>query len=286
MRFRRVFASYSVLLCVFVSALLAQQSAPAIPYGSNPSAGAYAQVNGVKLYYEIYGEGPALLMIHGNGGSISGRAAQIEFFSPRYRVIAVDSRCHGKSEVVAGELTYELMAEDLNALLDHLQVKSACIFGQSDGGIIGLLLAIHHPDKVGKLAIMGANLNPAGAYPWVLEWVDSKRKQVEELLAQGDKRAFLPVRKQHLDLLANHPHIPLSDLEKITAPVLVMAGDKDVIRPEHTQQIFEHLAHAHLAIFPGATHGVSSEKPALFDQTLETFFHEPFTRPDSKDYIK
>jgi len=272
----------------FASIALAQFAPPklAVPYGENPPAGKFAAVNGIKLYYEIYGAGPVMLQIHGNGASISAMGNQIQFFSPHYRVIAADSRGHGKSGMGAGRLTYDQQAEDLNALLDQLQVKSANVLGWSDGGIIGLLLAIHHPDKVAKLAIMGANLNPQGAYDWALQWVDQQNKLLDEMIAKGDKTQPWPVLKQQLDLLGKQPQIPVGDLARIKAPTLVMAGDKDVIRLEHSQLIFDHLAQAHLAIFPGATHMIPWDNPELFNQTVAKFFGEPYARPDTKDIFK
>ena len=258
----------------------------AVPYGDNPAAGKFATVNGIRLYYETYGTGRPMLQIHGNGGSIAHMGNQIQFFSTHYRVIAADSRGQGKSELGPGRLTYEQIAEDLNALLDQLGVKSADIFGWSDGGIVGLLLAIHHPDKVGKLAIMGANLRPDGAYPWALEWVAKANQQVDAMIAKGDQSQPWAVQKQFLDLLGRQPNIPDSDVQRITAPVLVMAGDKDVIRDDHTLEIFHNLAKAHLCIFPGATHMIAWENPALLNSTIETFFSRPYTRPDTKDIFQ
>jgi pimeloyl-ACP methyl ester carboxylesterase len=255
----------------------------AVPYGENAAAGKFAQLNGIKLYYEIYGDGPVMLQIHGNGGNIANMGNQIQFFSPRYKVIAADSRGHGKSDMGPGRLTYDQQTEDLNALLDQLQLKSVNVLGWSDGGIIGLLLAIRHPDKVGKLAIMGANLNPEGAYQWALDWVAKQDQTVDAKIAAGDKSQPWAVMKQQLDLLGKQPQIPVGDLAKITVPVLVMAGDKDVIRDDHTLLIFHHLAKAHLAIFPGSTHMIPWQNPALFNSTVGNFFSQPYTRPDTKD---
>ncbi len=279
---------FSLLLLGLAARAPAQLAPPrlAIPYGSNSSAGNYTELNSIRLYYETYGDGPVMLQIHGNGGSIRDMGNQIQFFTPHYRVIAADSRGHGKSEIGAGPLTYEQQAEDLNALLDQLQVKSAYVLGWSDGGIIGLLLAIHHPEKVGKLAIMGANLNPEGAYPWALDWVKQRNKFVDEKIAAGDKSRPWTILKQHLALLGEQPQIPVGDLAKITAPVLVMAGDKDVIRDDHTLLIFHNIPQAHLAIFPGATHLIAWENPDLFNQTIETFFSKAYTRPDTKNFFK
>jgi pimeloyl-ACP methyl ester carboxylesterase len=254
----------------------------AVPYGNNPAAGAFADINGIKLHYETYGGGEPLLLIHGNGGSIADLGNQIQFFATRYKVIVADSRGHGRSEMGPGRLTYEQMADDLAALLHQLNLTHVRVLGWSDGGILGLLLAIHHPECVGKLAIMGANLEPDGAYDWALNWVKAEDKRLDEAIAQNGKSAALLAKKQYLDLLGKQPHIPVKDLRKIAAPTLVMAGDKDVIRGEHTLQIFENIPRAHLAIFPGATHMIAWTDPETFNRTVEKFMESPFTRPDTK----
>ena len=256
---------------------------PEVPYGKNRAAGAFVTVNGIKLYYETYGSGLPMLQIHGNGQNIGALSRQIEFFSRKYKVIAADSRGHGKSEMGEGPLTYEQMAEDLNAMLDKLELKPVLVLGWSDGGILGLLLAIHHPDKVSKLAIMGANLEPAGAQDWAVQWVAAQEKLVDEKLATKDTSMPWAKSKQLLGLLGKQPHIPLGDLHRISAPTLVMAGDKDVIRGEHTLTIFENLPKAHLCIFPGATHMIPWEDPTRFNQTVERFFQAAYVRPDTKD---
>jgi pimeloyl-ACP methyl ester carboxylesterase len=287
-RSNRPFAVVALAAGLVTNPALAQLSPPtfAIPYGNNAPAGDTADINGIKLYYEVYGAGAPLLVIHGNGGNIGSVGHQIEYFSPHYRVIAADSRGHGKSGMGPGRLTYEQQAEDLNALLAMLGVKSARVLGWSDGGILGLLLAIHHPDKVGRLAIMGANLEPEGAYPWAQAWVTRQNETVDAMIAKGDKSQPWPVMKQYLDLLGKQPHIPVEDLARIEAPALVMAGDKDVIRLEHTQRIFDHLKRAHLAIFPGATHMIPWEDHGLFNQTVERFFRQDFVRPDTREIFK
>jgi pimeloyl-ACP methyl ester carboxylesterase len=253
-----------------------------IPYGNNKSAGRFAELNGIKLYYEIYGKGPAMLQLHGNGQDISSLGYQIRFFSARYQVIASDSRGHGKTGIGPGRLTYEQMAEDANTLLEHLDLKGVHVLGWSDGGIVGLLLALNHPDKVTKLAIMGANLEPKGAYEWARDWVEQQEKLADSMIAKGDTSRSWTVYKQHLDLLRKQPNIPTQRLKSLSAPTLVMAGDKDVIRDEHTLEIFHAIPKAHLCIFPGAIHMIPWDNPALFNETVEKFFREPFTRPDTK----
>ncbi len=129
-------------------------------YGRNDKAGKYVNIRGFKMYYETYGSGQPLLIIHGNGGSINNFMYQIPYFSKDYKVIVADSRAQGKSVDNSDTLSYEMMTDDLNALLDALHIDSAYVIGWSDGGINGLLLAIRHPDKVKKLAVTGANLWP------------------------------------------------------------------------------------------------------------------------------
>lgn len=133
---------------------------PAVPYGANtPASGTFSH-DSVTLYYETYGEGQPLLSVHGNGASIGTLAAQIAFFKEHYKVIAMDSRDHGRSSDSDEPITYDRMTDDLIALLDHLELDSVDGVGWSDGGIEALLLGIHHPDRVRKIVAMAPNLNP------------------------------------------------------------------------------------------------------------------------------
>ncbi|GAB3413158.1 hypothetical protein GCM10027516_02030 [Niabella aquatica] len=239
-------------------------------YGNNRKAGSFAAVNGVKLYYETYGEGKPLLLLHGNGGSIAGQAVRIADFKSRYKVIAVDNRAQGKSGHDGQELTYDLMADDINKFLEQLKIDSAYIWGQSDGGIIGLILAIKHPEKVNKLAIWGANIQAnANAFaPGIYESVVAA-----SLTGKTEKD------RQLNTLMAKYPNISFSEVKSIKAPVLVMAGDRDAIRLEHTTAIFQNIPNAQLFIMPGATHYGAYEKSALFNIILSDFFDSPSKKP-------
>ena len=255
----------------------------AIAYGNNPAAGYTFVFNGNRFYYETYGRGSPLLLIHGNGESIREFKAQIGDFSRNHQVIAMDSRGQGKSELGATALTYEGMAEDINALLEHLKLDHVKVLGQSDGGIIGLLLTIHHPDKVSMLAVMGANLEPGAAYPWAVNGIVRVRKRITAALAHSNDPKPLQLQLQLLDLLGNEPHIPVADLKNIQIPTLVMAADRDVIRDDHTLGIFHAIPKSQLAIFPGATHVIAEQDPSRFNRTVLDFFDKPFAMPDSKD---
>ena len=258
-----------------------------VPYGNNPAVGKFADINGFKMYYEEYGQGEPLLLIHGNGGSIAIMGFQIEHFSKNFRCIIADSRGHGKSTLNTNQLQYPKMAEDWVALLDYLKVDSANVVGWSDGGILGLLIAINHPKKVKKLAIMGANLEPdsTAIYPWAVKWVKDFDKAIDKKIASKDTTQDWKFQKQLFNLLGKQPHIPTTDLKKISAPTLVMGGDKDVIREQHTMKIYQNIPHSQLCIFPGQTHMIPVMDAPLFNATLERFLTMPFTRPDTKDFF-
>ena len=213
-------------------------------YGNNPKVGKYFDYRGFKMYYETYGSGEPLLIIHGNGGSINDFTNQIPFFSKNYKVILADSRAQGKSLDPSDSLSYEMMSDDLNALLDHLHLKSCYVIGWSDGGINGLLLAIRHPDKVKKLAITGANLTPdeSAVDPYIYKWAKSLNDSINKLPLTAENKTD----RKLFHLLAKEPHISRKDLQKIECPVLVIGGDHDVIRTEHTLLIAENIPQSYL----------------------------------------
>jgi pimeloyl-ACP methyl ester carboxylesterase len=258
---------------------VAPATVPAVKYGANAAVGRTFTHDGVKLYYEVYGAGEPLLMVHGNGGSISDLRGQIAHFRRRYMVIAMDSRDHGRSADSAGPLTYEKMTDDLAALLEHLKVGPANVLGWSDGGIEALLLGIRHPAKVKKLVAMAANLNPtADAFsPDVLALIKSMMADIPA--AERDT----PAGRRSLKvtgMMLVEPHIDAKALEAITAPTLVLAADHDVIRDEHTVDIYHHVPNSQLAIFPNATHMIPFDDAATFNAAVERFLRTPFVKID------
>ena len=257
------------------------------PYGENKQTGKYADVNGIKMYYEEYGSGEPMLLIHGNGASIQSMGHQIEFFKKNYRIIVADSRGHGKSELNTDSLTYIQIASDWAALADYLSLDSLHIIGWSDGGIVGLLIGIYHPEKARKIATMGANLRPdsTAVYPWAVKYVKDSRIQVQEQIDANDTSQPWDRYRQLLGLLGDQPQISHNDLAKISAPVLIMAGDKDVIREEHSVEMYQHIPRAQLCIMPGETHFTPISDPAFFNMLTGRFFSEPFKRPDT-DWTK
>ena len=257
-----------------------------IEYGNNKLAGKYVKVNNIKMYYETYGSGPPLILIHGNMGGIGEMGYQIPYFADQYRIIAADSREHGKSSGDGRRLTYEEMASDWAALLDRLEISSANIIGWSDGGIIGLLLAINYPEKVKKLAICGTNLQPdsTAVNNWALDWLNDALKKVDENIKKNDTTQNWQLLSKYYDLLVNQPNIPLEDLHKIKAPTLVMAGDRDIIREEHTVSIYRNIPNSRLCIFPSSTHQIPVEDSDLFNYVVSRFFDEPYI--DEEDAVE
>lgn len=254
---------------------------PARPvrYGANPAAGHTFTHDGIRLYYEVYGAGEPLLLLHGNGGSIADLGAQIAHFRKRYKVIAMDSRDQGRSGDSPDRLTYEKMTDDAAALVDHLGVGPVNVLGWSDGGIQALLLGIRHPAKVKKLVSMAANLNPSedALRPELIAAI----KSMTDAVPAADRDTAQGRRDRKLTgLMLEEPHIDLQALEAITAPTLVLAGDHDIIRDEHTVAIFQRIPNSRLAIFPNATHMLPFDDPALFNATVERFLRTPFVKKD------
>ena len=282
---RRIAGSVFVLVVLAVavpdlaSAQTKTAAATAVRYGANAAAGRTFVHDGVTLYYEVYGAGQPLLMVHGNGGSISDLRGQIAYFRKRYQVIAMDSRDHGRSADSAEALTYEKMTDDLAALIEHLKVGPVDVLGWSDGGIEALLLGIRHPTKVRKLVAMAANLNPsADAFsPDILALVKTMMADIPAAARETPDGKRAP---KVTGMMLVEPHIDAKALEAITAPTLVLAADHDVIRDEHTIDIFHHVPNSQLAIFPNATHLILFDDPATFNATVERFLRTPFVKRD------
>jgi pimeloyl-ACP methyl ester carboxylesterase len=262
-----------LLLAAFwlATAIYAQQP---IPYGNNPKAGHQVAIRGFNMYYETYGAGKPLLFIHGNGGSVKDFSMQIPYFSKNYKVILADSRAQGKSKDTSDSLNYNIMTEDLNALLNLLHLDSCYVIGWSDGGINGLLLAMRHPEKVKRLAITGANLWPdaTAVDPEIFQWL------VNEVDTLSQMKPTPEVKNQYklLNMMLLEPHITLEQLHAIKCPTLVIGGDQDVILPKHTLAIAEAIPNAYLWIVPNSGHATLIGHSKLFNETVADFFKKPF----------
>jgi len=257
------------------------------PYGDNQAVGKYVEINGANIYYEEYGKGEPLLLIHGNGSSIKWMGNQIDYFKTRYRVIIADNRGQGKSELKTDSLTYVQIAKDWDGLVNYLKLDSLSIIGWSDGGIIALKMGIRNNSRIKKIVAMGANLRPdsTAVHAWAINNVKKERELVESKIQEKDTTQNWNLQKQLLGLLAEQPNIPTSDLSKIKAQVLIIAGDEDIIRGKHSIEIYRNIPKAQLCIMPGETHFAPASNPELFNEIVNRFLSEPFKRPDS-DWTK
>jgi len=268
------------LLLVTAVAFAQGRSSDAIPYGSNAKAGKYAEIRGINMYYETYGQGEPLLIIHGNSGSIADFQYQVPYFSQQYKVIVADSRDHGRTLDTLhmnDSLSYEMMADDYAALLNTLHIDSCYVLGWSDGGINGLLLSIRHPEKVKKLAVMGANLWPdtTAIDPFILKYFS----QYNTMLKLGPEGTERTVLLRHFNLLLHQPHIQPAELQQVKCPTLVIAGDHDLVRVPHTVLIAQSIPQANLWIAPNAGHGlpVFGYKDK-FNKEVAEFFTRPYQK--------
>ena len=267
-----------MLSCSVAAAQSATPPCPEAPSNGNvANAGQFAKVNGISLFYEIHGEWPPLVLIHGNGGCINGTRCQIAYFSQSRRVIVADSRSHGRSDAGSGRLTFEQIADDLSALLRELRIDASDVWGHSDGGIVALLLAIRHPDQVRKVIASSANLRPDDT-ALTSSFINGVRKgaaTASDMIKAGDHSQDWVRRKRQLDLMLEEPHIAAADLRKITAPTLVIGADADIMPVAHTLEIFNGISSAQLFIMPGATHRMPSAEHDLYNSIVARFLDRP-----------
>ena len=197
----------------------------------------FCQINGIQLYYEVQGDGTPMILVHGNGEDHTIFDQVVPELAKNYTVYTVDSRCHGQSGKTP-MLSYGLMAADMIAFIQIMHLQRPIFYGFSDGGIIGLLIALSMPKLLGKLIISGANLNPKGLTLLTRFdiWKDARK---------GDPLARMMLKE---------PRIEPDTLRRIKVPTVVLAGQHDCIRRSHTEAIAAAIPHATLEILPGETH--------------------------------
>jgi len=237
----------------------------------------YVDANGVHSYYEEHGSGDPLLLLHGGLADASGFALQTPAFAERYRVIVPDRRGHGQTPDVEGPISYDLMADDTIAFMDTVGTGPGHLVGWSDGGDVGLIVAIKRPDLVRTLVLLGANFSADGLMPEAVAAFnpDSDTSMIPVMRDMWREHAVDPDRFEAVMDKMMHCWfdyaIPPADLARIVAPTLVMVGDDDITRFEHTIELFETIPDAQLAVIPGASHLAPIEKPELVNQLVLDF---------------
>lgn len=245
-------------------AALALASGPVAAGAAEQGHGAYAAVNGIRMYYETYGpaRGVPLVLLHGGGSTIDSTYGRIiPFLARDRRVIAVEEQAHGRSSDREAPLRFATSADDVATLLDELHVAQADVFGFSNGASIALQVAIRHPRAVHKLVFASSFTKKTGAQPQLWELI---RSADFAGMPQGLKEAFLQVnpdpaklRVMHdkdLERMRHFEDVPDAELRAMRAPTLILLGDRDVVKPEHAVELTHLLPDARLLVLVGG-HG-------------------------------
>jgi pimeloyl-ACP methyl ester carboxylesterase len=223
----------------------------------------YSEVNGLKMYYELYGQGKPLVLIHGGGSTIQTNFEKIiPLLAKNRQIIALELQAHGRTNDRNADLTFEQDADDVAKLLSNLKINKADIFGFSNGGTTALQLALRHPDRVDKLILGSALAKRNGVADWF--WGFMSTANLENMPAQlktgylkvaPDSSGLQVMHDRDVKRMINFKDISDEQLKTIKAPTLIIVGDKDVITPEHALELHRLIAKSELAIIPGG-HGL------------------------------
>ena len=249
--------------------------------------GNYAEVNGLHMYYEIYGTGQPLVLLHGGAGAIEMFGEVLPMLAEGRRVIAVDLQAHGRTADIDRPLSFELMADDIAALIEQLGIERADFMGYSLGGGVALQTAIRHPDVVRKLVLVSTPFKRDGWYPEVLAGMGQMGPEAAEPMKQSPVYQLYaavaprpedwPVLLTKFGELLRQDYDWSGEVEAIQAPTMIVVGDADSVRTAHAVQVFELLgggkadagwdgsgmSDARLAILPATTHYDIFSSPAL-----------------------
>lgn len=239
----------------------------------------HADVNGVHMYYEVSGTGSPMILLHGGFGGAHVFGAQVPAFAASHGVFVPEMRGRGHTADVAGPITYQLLTDDVVAFLEVVIGEPAHVVGVSDGGIVGLLLALRQPDLVDRLVVVGSNFHPDGlmaADMWTQGSPDDDawagpRDHYGKVSPDGSDHFPVVFAKMQEMWRHGQPTLTTAEISGVASPVLVVAGDDDVIDHHHTVDLYEALPHGQLAIIPGASHGVFLEKPDLLNRIVLDF---------------
>ena len=221
----------------------------------------------ITLYYYEKGSKEPFILLHGNGEDSTYFKHQTDYFSDRYRVIALDTRGHGKSPRGSAPFTIKQFAKDLNEFMNSMAIPEAIILGFSDGANIAMEFALKYPHKVKALILNAGNLNPKGVKRTVQLPIEIGYK-IASLFSSKSQSANK--NAEMLGLMVNEPNIKPSELVRITAPTLVICGTRDMIKEAHTKEIAGSLPNAKLVIVKG-NHLLQTKIPAHSIKRLKTF---------------
>lgn len=253
----------------------------------------YAEVNGLRMYYEIYGEGKPIVLVHGGGSTIQTNFEKlIPLLAKNRKVIAVELQAHGRTSDRNAELTFEQDADDVATFLKNLNIKKADFFGFSNGGTTCLQLAIRHPKLINKLILGSALAKRNGVPNWFWDFIAQARlDNMPEPLKKGYKavaaneNGLQNMNDKDARRMVNFKDIPDEQLKSIQSSTLIIIGDKDVIAPEHAINLHYLISNSSLAIIPGG-HGeyigeITTIKPNFKESDLVVPMIEKFLNDTS-----
>jgi len=222
----------------------------------------YSEVNGLKMYYEIHGQGKPLVLIHGGGSTIQTNFEKIiPLLAKNRMVIAAELQAHGRTNDRNADLTFEQDADDVATLLKNLNIDKADFFGFSNGATTALQIAIRHPELVNKMILGSALAKRNGVPEWFWGFMSEARlENMPEQLKEGYRKVAADtiglqiMHDRDAKRMVNFKDIPDDLIKSIKAPTLIIIGDKDVITPEHAIELHRQIANTELAIIPGG-HG-------------------------------
>jgi len=257
-----------------------------VPYGNNPAAGKYFNVGDANIYYEEYGSGPTLVLLHGGiFGYIDEFSEVIPTLSKHYRVVAIATRGHGKSGLGSKPLSYKLFADDAYKVIKHITGDSVLVVGFSDGADLAYYLAAEHPATVKKLVAAGGNFGATDFTGDDKTFNDSLNaawfaKNMAQFVAERKKLMPEPARFDEFvnklaDVWRENVYVTPETVKAIQCPTLIAAGQNDGCPIEHYVALYRLLTKGQMAIIPGSDHLVFVHKPALMAELITTFLQEP-----------
>jgi pimeloyl-ACP methyl ester carboxylesterase len=267
-----------MLLCSAVP-IIAQQypwerlpPTPVLPDAEHSGA---APVNGIRLWYAVFGHGDPVILLHGGLANSNYWGQQIPVLARHYQIIVLDSRGHGRSTRTAAPIGYDAMASDVLALMDTLHIEKAALVGWSDGAIIGLDIAIHHPERLTKLFAFAANSDPSGVKdveksPVFSAYIERAAHEYERL--SPTPRAFKAFLDSISHMWATEPNFTDAELRGIRVPTWIVDADHDeAIKRENTDHMASLIPGAGELILPNVSHFAFLQDPTLFNATLQNF---------------
>ncbi|MET3521655.1 alpha/beta fold hydrolase [Mesorhizobium abyssinicae] len=277
----RLWKAIAVVVLLIASTALAAaeerwQTLPEPAAMPKPEQSGYAPVNGIQMYYAVFGAGDPVLLIHGGLGHADIWASQVATLSKTHKVIVADSRGHGRSTRTEQPYGYDLMASDYLALLDYLKIDKTALVGWSDGGIIGIDIALHHPERLTRLFAQAANVTTDGVDPGVMTnktfaaYIERSGRDYKKMSKTPDQYDAFVAQISHM--WESEPAWTKEQLGKITTPTAIVAGDHDeAIKREHTEYMASVIPGAKLIILPNASHFAMLQAPDEYSKAALDF---------------